>query len=136
MYINSMEKQLTFFLLIFGIANALFNGILIFLKLFTPASALATTVLAVLLFNCVAAKYCRKKLKIKFSFWGSKQIRNYLFVSMLFIPISLFIRIFQMNYFMNILLIMVLCIGLYGVFLLVSKDPLLEIVLTKFKRRS
>ena len=135
MYVNSMEKELTIFMAIFGIVNAILNGLLVLFHQFSPATALMTTTFSILLFNIVSSRYFRKKLNIKFGYFSSKRIVGYLLISFLFYPISLVVKLFHFGYMLNIIILVPLCITIYGVYLLLTKDPILSTVYDKISKK-
>ncbi len=133
MYVNGLEKQLTLFLFGFGLLNGVLNIGAVMLGKFTAASALLTTVFASAVFVIAATKYSQQKLNIRCDFF-SKDILQYFAVSFLFIPIAFVIHQFQLGYIWNIVLDMILCVGVYGIYMLWKKDPLVEIILGKLRR--
>lgn len=132
MYINGMELTMVILLGIFGIFNLCSNAILIYCNLFTVESALLTTGISVLIFNVVAFWITRKKLTLDIAFVSKKQMQ-YLFVSLLFIPIALIVKLLPVHFLIHTAIIIVLCVGLYGGFLLYTKDDVLMILFEKFK---
>ena len=134
MYVNSLEKQLTFFLFIFGVANVAMNGILILIGKFSPTTALITTVIATMLFVIFATLYSRKKLGVHCGFF-SKRIRGYLIVSALFVPISFLVHLLGQGHLFNMVVTVALCVALYAAYLFKTKDPLLDFILTKVSYR-
>ena len=133
MYVNGLEKRLTLLLLGGGIVNIVLNFALIVLKKFSPVSALSTTMISVLVFIVSANRYAKKKLDLKGIFM-TKEIRRYFLVAGMFIPIALGINLLHLGYIWNIALEVVLCVGIYGIYLFVTKDPLIEVVLKKINR--
>lgn len=134
MYINSMERQLTFFLLIFGLSNLGMNFLLVYLHLFSPLSAILTTGIAAALFDLFAGVYAQKQLRIKLPFF-TKEILGYFLVAICFIPISFVIHLLHLHELVNIILIMLSCIGIYGGYLYFKKDPVLNLILGRFIKR-
>ena len=65
MYVNGMEKKLTFYLFQGGIINCILNFGLILTGTFSALSSLITTILAVLYFIFVAARYAKNELKLR-----------------------------------------------------------------------
>ncbi|WMJ23071.1 oligosaccharide flippase family protein [Paludicola sp. MB14-C6] len=132
MYINSLEKQLTTLMLVFGIVNLGFNFGLVGLGLFSPFTALVTTVIAVLLFVIVGYIYTRKKLQLNYKLL-SKEIIGYIVVSLTFFPISWVIRGLSLGLWPTIIIVMIICSGIYGLYLLVTKDTFVLDILNKVK---
>ena len=134
MYVNGLEKKLTSFLFGCGILNLLFNLYFVAIGKFSAFTALMGTTIAVVIFDIIATKYSEKTLKLECQFF-SKEICRYFLVAFTFIPISYVINLLNLGYILNIILEVVICVGVYGVFMLVTKDPLVEIVLGKLKRK-
>lgn len=134
MYVNGLEKKLTLFLLGGGIANIILNGALIILKCFTPMTALITTMISVLIFIFNTKKYAKKNLKLENVFF-TKEIRRYFFIAFTFIPVSILINMLELGFLFNIIAEMIICVGIYGGYMLYTKDPLLDVVLNKIHRR-
>lgn len=133
MYVNNMEKKLVIFLLFGGIVNCVLNFALILTGTFTVLSSLITTMIAVLVFIFTASRYTKKELGIKGVFI-TKEIIGYFVIAACFIPISIGVNLLNMGYIWNIVIEMTLCIGLYSLYMFYTKDPLVEIVLSKFNR--
>lgn len=134
MYVWGFEKKLTFYLLCGGILNLVSNFVLVFLGKISAFSTLFTTVVACALVTILSKRYFEGQVKTKANFF-SKEIVRYFFVSLIFIPIALIVKGVGLGYWFNIIATVVLCIGVYGVFLLVTKDPLLDIALGILKRK-
>ncbi|BCI59799.1 oligosaccharide flippase family protein [Solibaculum mannosilyticum] len=124
MYVNGLERQLVAMLAAFGVLNLITNFVLVWLHWFTPATAMGSTAIMVILFVITCYFYTQKKLGIRYNLF-SKRICGYFVVSALFIPISLGIRALNLGMWANIAIIMVVCCGVYGGYLLTTKDPFL-----------
>lgn len=134
MYIHHMERRLMLYSLFGGVLNLIFNYLLVFTGIFTIETAALTTLLANLMESFMVILYTKKTLHVQYGFL-SKQVLGYAIVCMLFIPIALLIKSFALGYFVNIVLIMSICILLYGIFLWIRKDPMLDIVCKKLHNR-
>ncbi len=132
MYINGMEKQLTFFMFIFGVSNLIMDGILIYFNVFSAATALATTGIATLLFDISATLFSRRVLNMNFGFF-SKKILAYFVVSLLFIPVSALVHLLKLHFLINIIIIVPICIFIYGGYLLYSKDELIQLIFSRIR---
>ena len=109
MYVNGLEKELTIFLFGGGVINVILNGILIISGNFSAKNALITTMLSIILFVIVGARYSEKRLKIKLKFF-SWEILRYFVVSFLFIPITYAVKVLNYGYWFNILVSITLCV--------------------------
>ena len=135
MYVNGLEKELTIFLFGGGVINVILNGILIISGNFSAKNALITTMFSIILFVIVGARYSEKRLKIKLKFF-SWEILRYFVVSFLFIPITYAVKALNYGYWFNILVSITLCVTVYGIFMLITKDPLVQIIANKIMRKS
>ena len=134
MYVWGFEKKLTFYLLCGGILNLISNFLLVLTGTFSAFTSLFTTMIACALVTLVGKRYFEKKVGIKVKFLG-REIARYFLVSAIFIPIAAVVKYFGLGYWLNIIVIVILCVGVYGVFLFITKDPLLDIVLGILKRK-
>lgn len=134
MYVWGFEKKLTLFLLAGGILNLAGNLVLVGIGQFSAFTSLITTAIASLVATIVGKVYFEKQLSIKIKFL-SREIIRYFLVALVFIPISLIVKGLDLGYWFNIIVTMVTCIGLYGVFLIITKEPLLDIVLGMIRRK-
>ncbi len=130
MYVNGLEKQLTLFLLYGGIINLVLNFALVAVGWFTAATAVLTTTLSVLVFIVIANLYIKKHLGVTGLFFP-KEIRRYYYVAATFIPVSIVVNLLDLGFIFNIIIEMAVCMGIYGGYMLLSKDPLTEVVLKK-----
>ncbi len=129
LYVNGMEKKMTALIFAGGALNVVLKGILIVSGCFTPLSALITTVLSVIFF-LVMANVDAAKLGVTGLFFP-REIRRYYYVASTFIPIAILVNLLKLGYIWNIVIEVIVCMGIYGVFLLVSKDPVVEVVMKK-----
>ena len=130
MYPNNEEKKIMKYMFIAGMVNLVFNTGLAIINKLTPFTALLTTGISELFLILLLYKFVRKKLKIKYEIINKNTI-VYGILSLCFIPISLIIRMFGFNIFVNIIIIISLCVGLYGGVLLLKKDENLTLILDK-----
>ncbi len=132
MYLNSLEKPLTFFLLIFGLLNLGFNFVLIKLGMFSPITALITTAVSVLLFTIVSYIFTRKKVDVEYKLI-TKQVLGYFIVSLMFFPIAWKVRSLGLSMWPTIIIVMTICTTLYVTYLVVTKDIFLFEMYNKVK---
>ena len=90
-------------------------------KVFTPLTAMFTTMIAEIIFILSEYIYINKNLKIKPQFFSKKNL-IYFSLSILFVPISLIVKYINFGFYLNIFIIIVLCVTLYGGTLLLIKD--------------
>ena len=134
MYTNNKEKQLVRMMFGFGVLNIILNSLLVVFKVFTPITEMITTAIAEFLLVTTQMLYSIKVLHIKPRIF-TKQNLLYLALGVLFIPISLGVRFLKLGMIMNILVIMLLCAGLYVIVLLIKKDYNLFLILEKVTNR-
>lgn len=132
MYVNNLEKELVSLLALFGFCNVMLDFIVWKIGIMEPIWLLAVTGISVLLFDFSVNIMIKKRLDLKISL-VNKSICGYAIVSFLFLPISFFIHMINCNYWVNIIVIMTICILLYGGWLWFTKDPVLTILVNKFK---
>lgn len=131
MYPNNQEKKIVQFTLTCGILNLILNSLLIVLKIFNPFTCMFTTGIAEILLSTLLYFYISKRIKINYKLF-TKQNLLYLFLSLLFIPISLFVRVLNIGFFTTIIVTIFLCASLYIGILYYKKDENLILVLNKF----
>ena len=134
MYPNNQEKKIVKYTLIAGIINLIFNLVMGFAKILTPLTCMITTGIVQLILGVLLYVHVKYKMKINYKLF-TKQNILYMGLSLMFIPISLLIRCFNLNFYINILLIMILCIGFYGIGLLIVKDENVNLILRKLRKR-
>ena len=133
MYVNSMENMLVIMLAIFGVCNVVFKLILSVAGALTPLTATATTALAALLFVVFAYGYTCYRLKTRYALF-SKRVLGYLLVSLLFFPISFWVHSRWQSLLPVIVFTIVGSVAVYGIYLLVTKDPILDFLFGRFRR--
>lgn len=135
-YPNGKEKQLLRFSLCFGISNLVMNTILLLLGYLTPSSTLITTTIAEFGLAVSQFIYARRKLDLRVRIFTTQNI-TYLILGACFIPIAYLIRLINLNFWINLFLIVIACIMFYMGILFIKKDDNLllasEKVINKIK---
>ena len=134
MYVWGFEKKMTMFLLCGGLFNIVSNIALVCTKTFSAFTALFTNVIACFLVIVLCKRYFDKNVDVKVRFMP-KTIVRYLVVSITFIPVSCVVKMLGFGYWFNIVVTMIVCVAIYGVFLVVTKDPLINFVFKILKRK-
>lgn len=134
MYACGFERKLTYYLFCGGLLNLVSNFLLVYIGKYSAFTSLFTTTVACMLVTAFSKHYFQKQMKIKVSYF-SKEIIRYLLVATIFIPIAVIVKNFDYGYWFNIVVTMIVCMSVYGVFLFVTKDPLLDIVFAILKRK-
>lgn len=132
MYPNNREDRILKVSLACGISNLIINYLLVLFKIFSPLTALATTGLVELTIFITHYIYARKKMNIDVRVFSKKNM-TYILLSLLFIPISLIIRSLKLNFYINIIVIVIICSLMYFIVLYIKKDNNLLFILDKFK---
>lgn len=133
LYPNDKENRIVKVSLICGVLNLFANFILVKLNIFNPSTALITTGLSEMFVFIWHYIYAKTKLKIAVNIFSKKNLL-YFALGLLFIPISLFVRMFHLGFVLTLCLIIVLCVTGYFVVLYYVKDNNLMFILSKFKR--
>lgn len=135
LYVKNQEKFLVRILLVGGLLNVLLNGLLMALKIYTPVTAIVTTLLAEIVVMMLMFSFIRKNLSIDFRFF-TKANCKYLALTLLFIPVTMIVKQFGLGMIMNCIVIVPICMAIYFGTLLVTKDEtmlfLAKSVLGKF----
>lgn len=134
MYVWGFEKKLTSFLFMGGIINLVSNFVLVYLGKFNAFTSLLTTVVACIFVVILCKRFFAKKVNIEVKFFN-KEIIRYFLVTTIFIPVVFLVKSLGLGYWFNIIVTVIVCVGIYGVFLLVTKDPLIQIALGIVKRK-
>lgn len=134
MYPNNREDRILKVSIVCGTSNLIVNCLLVLFKIFSPITALATTGLVELTIFIVHYIYARKKMNIDVQVFSKKNM-TYILLSLLFIPISLIIRSLNLNFYINIIAIVLICSSMYFIILYIKKDNNLLFILDKFKNK-
>ena len=132
MYPNDKENRILKVSLTCGLLNLIMNYILVMLKIFSPTTALLTTGFSEIIIFIWHYIYSKKKMNLSVRFF-TKENMTYLILGILFIPISMVIKKFNLGFWVTIGMVMLVCCLLYFVVLLIKKDKNLIFILNKFK---
>lgn len=134
LYPNDLENRIVKISLGCGILNLILNYLLVLFDIFNPSTALITTGLSELLVFILHYRYGKKVLKINVSIFSKKNIL-YMLLGILFIPISLLIRMLNLGFLITLALIIIICSLTYFIVLYIKKDNNLMFILTKFFKK-
>lgn len=101
MYTRGKEKKQVEIIFIGGLINLILNILLLIFGVFNGTTAVITTLIANICIIVLENLYVRKVLKIKFNIFSMNKTK-YLFISLIFIPITFVIRKFTNNLFSSI----------------------------------
>ncbi len=121
LYVKNQEKFLVRILLVGGLLNVVLNGALMLLDVYTPVTAIITTLLAEIVVMMLMFSFIRKNLSIDFRFF-TKTNCKYLALTLLFVPITFIIKQFDLGMILNCIIVVPVCMGVYFGTLLVTKD--------------
>lgn len=134
MYPNNCESKILKFSLFCGAMNLVFNFLLVIFNIFTPMTAMLTTMIAEALLFLLQYFYSKNTLKINVKVFNRQNI-IYFLLGLTFIPISMFIKHLNLNFHLTILSIILLCTTLYVVTLLFLKDENIILVFHKISKK-
>lgn len=145
MYTRRKEKQQVKIIFIGGLINLLLNILLVVFGKYNGTTAVATTLFANICVIVMENIYVRKVLKVKFNIFSMDKLK-YMFVSLLFIPVTFIIRQFTGNIFesqeLNAIVISLITVAVNGliyflVLFIIKDENLMEVknkMLNKIKR--
>lgn len=145
MYTRRKEKQQVKIIFIGGLINLLLNILLVVFGKYDGTTAVATTLFANICVIVMENIYVRKVLKVKFNIFSMDKLK-YMFVSLLFIPVTFIIRQFTGNIFesqeLNAIVISLITVAVNGliyflVLFIIKDENLMEVknkMLNKIKR--
>ena len=132
-YIKGRERELVKIDLIGGIFNLISNYILVFLNILTPVTAILTTMFANIIIIFLQNYYTIKKLKVNFKIFSLDKIK-YLIISLIFIPVTIFIKLnFEGTIKVSVITVVFNAL-IYFLILYISKDKVFFEMLTILKR--
>ena len=134
MYVNGFEKEQVRIVFFGGFINLILNILILNLGIFNENYSVITTIFANII--CVISQYIFIKKRIKldyniFSFDKSK----YLILSLIFIPVTLLIKMLNYNMFIYIILVIVVNATIYFSILYFTKDDIFLEGLNKLLKR-
>jgi O-antigen/teichoic acid export membrane protein len=129
-YVKKRERVLVIFIFICGFINLLFKGLLVYARHLSAESAIFTTTTSNCILIALEYLYIRKRLNIKFNPFTVTNFK-YLFLSLLFIPISILLRGIITNIYVEFVTIIITCSLVYFGLLLLAKDDVLFLIIEK-----
>lgn len=123
-YVRRQERYLVRFLLSCGALNLILKLILLKFNVLTPITAITTTLICNSLLITLEYIFIRKKLKIRFSIFQMDKIK-YLFISLIFIPVTMLIKSFVSKMLLVALLGIMANGVIYILILFTIKDEIL-----------
>ena len=108
-------------MLVGGVLNVVLNGLLIWMGLYTPVTAVSTTLIAEIVVMGIMFWFIRNRLEIDFHFFTRTNIK-YILLSLLFVPITWLVKQLGFGMIVNCIVIVPICILVYFGALLLLKD--------------
>lgn len=136
-YVKRKENKLILFILTGGLLNVIFKFILIKTGRFNPVTAITTTCISNIVLITLEYLYIRYSLKLSFNLFSFSKLK-YLFISLLFIPVTAVIKMYISSTLLISLLSILINASLYAFILILIKDEIIntftEKLLSKFKK--
>lgn len=129
-YVKRKEKILLKMILSWGLVNLAMKLILAYSGFLSPFTAILSTTIVNYMLVITEYAYVRIGLKVDFNLLDIKKMK-YLFISLIFIPISYGVKMITSSTIYIILITMTLCVAIYFSILLIIKDEILLQVLDK-----
>ena len=133
LFLHRKEKMVAFINIIFGLLNLILNYLFVKMKIFTPTTAIATTLLVETFVVITEIIYIQKKYNIRISIFNSNNIKYFL-SSLLFIPISMVIKQIELNNILLLLIVTFSCLLSYFSIMKLSKDVIFIEVSEKIRQ--
>lgn len=135
MYVKKREKVLICFIICCGLFNLIAKIGLTKVGLLTPVTAVITTVIANIILISLEFFYSTRVLNVDIPIFKLDKFK-YLFISLLFIPITYGVKMVFASTVIITLVTMILCGSVYFGILLVTKDEVVIAILNKFLKRA
>lgn len=133
-YVKRKEKNQVIMIFGCGILNLIMNNLLIKFNIFTPTTAILTTMVSYIVVVILEYTFIKYSMKVNFKIFSFDKMK-YLYISLIFIPITFIIRSF-VNNFLIIAALGILINGLvYIGILYFTKDEIFKMLFNKFLLR-
>jgi O-antigen/teichoic acid export membrane protein len=133
-YIKKRENILVRLLFLCGFINLALNLSLLYFKILTPTTAVASTLVANTLLVVFEYIFIKKKLKVNYTLFDTGKLK-YFYYSLVFIPITFIIRAFLTHTLLLALVIMAVNALVYFLILYFTKDEIFFIFIGKIKAK-
>lgn len=131
-YVKKKEKLAMILVSSFGFINLIMKIILIKYNLLNHITAIASTTLVDFLLVTLEYTIIKRTLNVNMNLFSTDKLK-YLLISLLFIPLTLMIKVFINNIILIIILGVVINTLLYALILFILKDEILLEILFKLK---
>lgn len=130
-YVKRKEKNQVIMIFGCGIVNLIMNNLLIKFNIFTPTTAIITTMISYIIVVVCEYIFIKYSMKVNFKIFSFDKMK-YLYISLLFIPITLLIRLFVNNFLIIAILGVVINGLVYLTVLFLTKDEIFLMLINKF----
>ena len=130
-YVKRKEKNQVIMIFGCGVINLIMNNMLVKFNIFTPTTAVVTTMISYILVVVCEYIFIKYKMKVNFKIFSFDKMK-YLYISLLFIPITLIIRLFVSNFILIALLGVIINGLIYVSILILTKDEIMIMFINKF----
>lgn len=121
MYVKCKERELVIIAFIGGVANLIMNIVLLKLDILNPSTAIFTTMISNIINILLQYYYIKRNINLDFKIFTLDKSK-YLFISLIFIPITIIIKSFNYNIIMTCLLTIIGNSIVYFAILYIIKD--------------
>jgi O-antigen/teichoic acid export membrane protein len=132
LYVKRKEKFAMILVSSFGVVNLITKIILIKIGIFNQVSAIITTAITTLLLVICEYTFIKLKLKTNINLLSLNKLK-YLLISILFIPLTLLIKLFVHKIILIIIFTVIINALFYTLILFILKDEVLLEILSKCK---
>lgn len=133
-FLHQKERIMVYILGACAIVNFFMKYWLIKNNNFDAVTAISTTMIAEIIIILMDYYYIKKHLKLNIELFKLKNLK-YLLYSLIFLPISYIVKLFNLSYFFTIIIIFIICFIIYIVILLITKDEQLNELFIRLKIR-
>ncbi|GKU26918.1 oligosaccharide flippase family protein [Clostridium folliculivorans] len=130
-YVKRKEKYLVGFLIICGLINIILKVIILKLGILRPETAVITTLISNIVLVILEYSFIKIKMKVNFNLLSLDKVR-YLIISLMFIPITMLIKLYINNLLFIAIVAMLINGSLYAFILYVIKDETIFTILSRF----
>ena len=132
LYVKKKEKILVRLIIISGLINLILNIGCLYLGVFSPETAIATTVFSTLVLVVMEFVYVRKVLKVPLRLITGDSLKYFLF-ALTFFPISYVVKQVTEGVFDRFIITIIVNVGVYASLLFISKDAVLRELIKKIR---
>lgn len=133
-YVKKKENILVRLIFIGGAVNLLLNITLLKMGIFTPTTAILTTLASNMLLSSMEYIYIKKFLKVEYYLFEMNKMK-YLLYSLIFIPVTYLIKLYIVNIPLLFIMVVAINIIIYMIILAITKDDVLNMIVERIRTR-